>query len=158
MDYYKPRPLPMAICTDKMSVLVGPRSGSTKIQDELGDNIITLEAWKETNLKRVAVLRQPIQRYFSVKRMESHAEQLQGTDWWVPSYCEQLEDTNFEYILFGNLSSYVGDVKVGTTLTTGVNLNDLTCDDKMKSEMDSYHKLITSRKELTVRDWRDLCK
>ena len=159
MDYYKPRPLPMAIFTDKFAVLAGPRSGSTKLQHEFPDaHIGTFDEWKETNLRRIAILRQPIHRYFSVKRMEKHAEHLKATDWWVPNYCEQLQDVNFEYIMFGEFSDYVGDVKVGTTLTTGVNLNDMIDDEMMRPEMDAYHKLITTRQKISVKDWRDLCK
>ena len=89
---------------------------------------------------------------------KSSAEHLKATEWWVPNYCEQLQDVNFEYIMFGEFSDYVGDVKVGTTLTTGVNLNDMIDDEMMRPEMDAYHKLITTRQKISVKDWRDLCK
>ena len=99
---------PAVICNDKMAVLVAPRSGSTSLELMLGKNIVSLEEYKNTDwlewakLKRIVILRNPYERFQSVKRIEEESKQKLPDQWWVPDFLKQIEDIQQDYILFEN--------------------------------------------------------
>ena len=122
---------PVVICNDKMAVLVAPRSGSTSLQLMLGKNIINLEEYKNTELKRVP------------------------DEWWVPDFLQQIEDIQQDYILFENYEQYNG-LRAGMSVKDKKDLTEAEIYNLFNEDY-AYSNIITNNKELSVEEWHDLC-
>ena len=146
---------PVVICNDKMAVLVAPRSGSTSLQLMLGKNIINLEEYKNTELKRVVILRDPFERFQSVKRIEEESIQKLPDEWWVPDFLQQIEDIQQDYILFENYEQYNG-LRAGMSVKDKKDLTEAEIYNLFNEDC-AYSNIITNNKELSVEEWHDLC-
>tara|TARA_B100000073_G_scaffold73900_1_gene55549 strand:- start:853 stop:1323 length:471 start_codon:yes stop_codon:yes gene_type:complete len=146
---------PVVICNDKMAVLVAPRSGSTSLQLMLGKNIINLEEYKNTELKRVVILRDPFERFQSVKRIEEESIQKLPDEWWVPDFLQQIEDIQQDYILFENYEQYNG-LRAGMSVKDKKDLTEAEIYNLFNEDY-AYSNIITNNKELSVEEWHDLC-
>lgn len=146
---------PVVICNDKMAVLVAPRSGSTSLQLMLGKNIINLEEYKNTELKRVVILRDPFERFQSVKRIEEESIQKLPDEWWVPDFLQQIEDIQQDYILFENYEQYNG-LRAGMSIKDKKDLTEAEIYNLFNEDY-AYSNIITNNKELSVEEWHDLC-
>ena len=146
---------PVVICNDKMAVLVAPRSGSTSLQLMLGKSIINLEEYKNTELKRVVILRDPFERFQSVKRIEEESIQKLPDEWWVPDFLQQIEDIQQDYILFENYEQYNG-LRAGIAVKDKKDLTEAEIYNLFNEDC-AYSNIITNNKELSVEEWHDLC-
>lgn len=146
---------PVVICNDKMAVLVAPRSGSTSLQLMLGKSIINLEEYKNTELKRVVILRDPFERFQSVKRIEEESIQKLPDEWWVPDFLQQIEDIQQDYILFENYEKYNG-LRAGIAVKDKKDLTEAEIYNLFNEDC-AYSNIITNNKELSVEEWHDLC-
>ena len=146
---------PITICTDKMAVLVAPRSGSTSLELMLGKNIISLEEYKNTKLKRVVILRDPFERFQSAKRIEELSAQKLPEEWWIPDFLQQIEDIQQDYILFENYEQYNG-LRAGMSVKDKKDLTESEIYNLFNEDY-AYSNIITNNKELSVEEWHDLC-
>ena len=155
-------PPPIAICNDKMALLVAPRSGSTSSEYMLGKNIIDLEGYKTTNLKRVVILRDPLDRMRSAKNVEKISKKMEikvvfeHPDWWIPDFLQQIEDIKQDYILFEKLEQYVSTRKGVSTKDKAEDFTEAEVYSLMNEDI-AYDIIKQNNKEVTLEEWHDLC-
>tara|TARA_Y100000004_G_scaffold122347_1_gene137565 strand:+ start:1517 stop:1987 length:471 start_codon:yes stop_codon:yes gene_type:complete len=146
---------PITICNDKMAVLVAPRSGSTSLEKMLGKNIISLEEYKNTKLKRVVIIRDPFERFQSVKRIEELSAQKLPEEWWIPDFLQQIEDIQQDYILFEKYEQY-NSLRAGMSVKDKKDLTEAEIYNLFNEDY-AYGSIIQNNNELSVEEWHDLC-
>lgn len=154
-DYSFPHALPVVHCTDKMAVVVAPRSGSTSLEQKLGKNWLSLDEYKSTDLKRVAIIRDPYDRFKSAKRIDDLSPDL-PENWWMPDFLQVIQDIQQDYILFEKYAEY-NDKRAGIATKGGD--RDLSEWElfSLLDEDDAYNHIINTNEELSVEEWHDLC-